>query len=212
MLPTTTTQQLYERIDKCRDSMVDRVLPTGPVEGQSIVFWTGKAVTDRNSSAGLQVFPDSSWIAASYNEQLRKKIDDQVANFIRMNQHKYSFLLGYDENQEVGTSYYLPPEYIADKECTRMWDLWSFGGLNRRDGLPADLATLPLLREPLPPPEPHLQQGARVLRGGLTRTSTSSPARSTPYPVPSAVRSPSSRSPTSTTPRRSPPSRAAASA
>jgi len=83
------------------------------------------------------------------NQQLRQKIEDQINNFIRSNQQRSNLLLAYDENQEVGTRYYLPPEYLCRKECTRMWDLWSFGWLIRSDGLPTDISPLPLLLQSL---------------------------------------------------------------
>jgi 3-phosphoinositide dependent protein kinase-1 len=90
---------------------------------------------DEDFNLKLIDFGTAKLTSDGINEQLRKKIDEQISNFIKVNQSKYSYNLAYEENLEVGTQYYLPPEYITNKECTKMWDLWSFGLFTRHYGL-----------------------------------------------------------------------------
>lgn len=77
---------------------------------------------------------------------LKKAIDEQINLFILEYQKKTNKVIKYDmENQEVGTKYYIPPEYIEYHESGPMWDFWSFGELIRSNVVQNDNTQVPFL-------------------------------------------------------------------
>jgi len=131
---------------------------------------------DEDFNLKLIDFGTAKLTSDQHNQQLRQKIEDQINNFIRNNQQRYNLLLTYDENQEVGTRYYLPPEYLCRKECTRMWDLWSFGHLIRSHGIPADIPSFPFLLQSLLRHQYDLHRANPIQRCNFISNSTLSPA------------------------------------
>ena len=63
---------------------------------------------------------------------LKKSIEDQINMFMFEYNKKVKKKISYqNETQEVGTKYYLPPEFIELRESSPMWDWWSFGVIIR---------------------------------------------------------------------------------
>ena len=114
---------------------------------------------DSDFNLKLVDFGTAKLLDVPKTEQLRKQISDQIANFMKLNQSRYNFQLRYSEGSlEVGTRYYLPPEYILNKESTRMWDIWSFGILIRNNNLQTYKQEVPVLRKSIFDSEPYLQR------------------------------------------------------
>lgn len=90
---------------------------------------------DKHLNLKLIDFGTAKLMKDNKNAQMfQKLIDDQVRQFLLEYKKKNKKSISYDtEQQEVGTKYYLPPEFIEYRECSFMWDYWSFGFMNRSD-------------------------------------------------------------------------------
>ena len=92
------------------------------------------AASLENTSTILQgkIFVVSGVFTHFGRNDLKKSIEDQINMFMFEYNKKVKKKISYqNETQEVGTKYYLPPEFIELRESSPMWDWWSFGVIIR---------------------------------------------------------------------------------